>query len=173
MYVGGLRARLVKDNFFNLIKDSLGDLGWSDSGREHLPVKFLAVQVDDDMELSPNIVSISEEDVVSDEYEMGSNLAEHIWTYFIEVYAESHAVGLHIAMDIRDILEGRFTSINATKNSFTVFDLTEATPSSLFNCQMENISVDRIRGYNAQHEKYWWVISLDVVDFYDNEDGDS
>jgi hypothetical protein len=172
MYVGGLRARLIKDNFFNLIKDSLSDLGWLDSGREHLPVKILAVQLDDDTEIMPNIVSVSEEDVVSDEIEMGSNLSEHIWTYFVEVYAESHAVGLHLATDIRDIVEGRFSSINATKNSFTVFDLTEATPSYLFDCHMESVTMDRIRGYSRPQEKYWWVISLDVVDYYNNEDGD-
>lgn len=170
MYVGGLRARLIKDNFVNYITDGLQELGWLDSGRQHREVRIISTEIDDDQELNPNIVSIVEEDVFSLPSEMGSNLSEHRWTYFIDIYAESHAVGLHLSTDIRDLLQGRFSSIGIDSEYFVVYDLTQATPSELFSCEITNINLDRSRIYTRKHEKYWWVIGLNINDEYSNED---
>ena len=37
MYSGGKLYRLIGDNFYNMIHDSLEDLGWFNPARKHLP----------------------------------------------------------------------------------------------------------------------------------------
>lgn len=169
-YVGGLRARLIKDNLSNLLEDHLTTLGWFNSGRQHLPVQFLTKHIDEDEEILPNVVSIVEEDVTSRPEELGSNFSSHIWTYFVDVYAENHSLGLHLATDIKDLLEGRFSSIS-TDDTFVVYDLTQATPTELFSCEIEGVQMDRVRVFNKPYQKYWWTVGFAVIDEYTDETG--
>ena len=170
MYVGGLRARLIKDNFFNYIHDCLDNLNWLDENRQHLPVTVRATPVEDNEEINRNIVSVVEEDLFSVPQELGSKFNEHIWTFFIDIYAESHAVGLHLATDIRDILQGRMPSVGAITDNFTVYDLSQSTPTELFKCEIEDVTMDRNRSYTKPFRKYWWIIGCNVLDYYGDED---
>ena len=169
-YVGGLRARLIKDNFSNLVEDNLTSLGWFDSNRQHLPVQFITRHIEEDEEIQPNIVSVVEEDVISRPEELGSNFSSHTWTYFVDIYAENHSLGLHLATDVRDILEGRFNSIGRDRDTFVVYDLSQATPSELFVCEIEGVQMDRVRGFNKPYQKYWWTVGCAVLDEYADED---
>lgn len=169
-YVGGLRARLIKDNFSNLVEGHLSSLGWFDSGRQHKDVQFITKHIDEDEEILPNVVSVVEEDVVSRPAELGSSFASHVWTYFVDIYAENHSVGLHLATDIKDILEGRFNSIGNDRDTFIVYDLTQATPSELFVCDIEGVQMDRVRIFNKPYQKHWWTIGCAIIDEYANED---
>jgi hypothetical protein len=169
MYVGGKLHRLIGDNFYNMIKDSLGDLGWFDEGRGHESVTMVPEPIGSDENVKPNLIAVSDEDISQSEMELGSNLTEHRFLYYIDVYAESTAVGKNLSGDIKDILEGRFNSIGRDSNRLEVLDLSQSIPSHLFYADIEEVTVDRSRFSNRPFEKYWWVIYCDVVFSYSNE----
>ena len=101
---------------------------------------------------------------------MGSNLAEFRLPYFIDVYAQSSAVGQHLATDIRDILQGRFPSIGRNAPVFTVMNYAQATPTELFTCEIDDVEVNRAHNFTKEHEKYWYAIYCEIVDAYGDED---
>jgi hypothetical protein len=169
IYVGGVRLRLIKDNFVSMIEGSLDQLGWFDAGRMHMPVSVIGTQMDDGEKIEPNIVSVSTEIVTNLEMELGSGLEENKHTYFVDIYAENEDVGLHLAGDIYDIVRGKMPSIGRGAPDFDVLDLTQATPTVLFVCEIENVDVGRSRDWGKTFNRYWWTIGLDINDYYDNE----
>lgn len=171
MYAGGILYRLVSDSLIAMVQDSLSQLGWFDENRGHLPVTVYTEPADELDSVTPNAVAFSMEDIVNDDSELGSNLAEHRAMYFIDIYGESKALALHLAGDVKDILEGRFTSIGRTESNFEVLDLAAATPSSLFYCDIEEVEVDRNRFGDKPFEKYWWTVGFELVFTFYNEDG--
>lgn len=168
-HVGGLLFRLVADNFFLMVKDSLTDLGWFDSNRNHKPVVLRTTPVENDEAVVPNVVAFSEEDVEEIPSEMGSNLTEHRILYFIDVYAESRSIAIHLAGDIKDILEGRFYAIGRTNPNFLVRDLQQATPTPMFTAELENVVLERSRITEKPYEKFWWVVSCELVFTYSSD----
>lgn len=170
VYVGGIRLRLIKDNFQAMIEDSLDQLGWFNAGRKHMPVRVVGTQFDDGEEIKPNVVGISTEIVTNLEMELGSGLEENKHTYFVDIYAENEDVGLHLAGDIYDIVRGKMPSIGRSSPYFNVLDRTQATPTTLFVCEIDNVDVGRSRDWAKGFNRYWWTIGLDVTDYYDNED---
>lgn len=169
IYTGGLRARLIKDSVFNTVKDALTELGWFDPGREHLPVTLLPEPLDDDVQIRPNLVSLDDDAILSTEAEMGSNMANHDWDMVFDVYAESDSLGQHLAIDIRDILQGRFSTIGRRAPVINVYDYTQATPVEIFKCELENVSYDRARSATKSWQKHWFVVFFTVLDSYDDE----
>ena len=170
--VGGLRSRLIKESFYQMLLASLDDLEWLESGRWHNDVTVRSVGVDDDEEIVPNVVAIVDDDVNSVEAEMGSRLTEFRAPYYIDVYAQSAAVGMHLATDVRDILEGRFPSIGRDAPNFMVMDYSLATPTDLFVCDLENVELNRAQTWNKEHERYWYSIYCEIVDTYGDENDD-
>lgn len=173
MYIGGRRARLNHMAMYEVIKDGLTELGWMDDDREHMSVTVTTEQVDRDETVEPNIVVVAPEDVDEMDMELGSNLAEHRWIYYIDIYAEKDSLGLHLATDIRDLLKGRFSSsVSRRGPNITVYDrsVSSATPIELWNVELENVTMDRSRFYEQPHEKHWWVIQFTLVDEYDTEE---
>lgn len=171
-YVGGLRARLIQDSVYNMVHDCLEDLGWFDSGRQHQPVTMIPEALENDTEIKPNIIALDDDNINSIDSEMGSNLAEHQWDMVFDIYAEDNAVGKAIALDIRDILQGRFTSLGRVAPVVTVYDYTMATPSPIFKCDLENVSYDRVRSATKTWQKFWFVVFFTVVDEYGNDSDD-
>lgn len=166
---GGMRFRLIRDNFENMLRSSLDDLGWFDSARNHAPVTLVSSPLDFDSELQPNLIGISPEDMIGTELELGSNLEELKWDFYIDIFAESDAVGLHLVGDIQDILKGKMNSIGRTRPSFSVLDLAASSPSHLFYCHLENIEFSRQRNYGKRHMQYWWTLYVAVIDTYYDE----
>jgi hypothetical protein len=169
--VGGLRARLIKDNVVNMIEDSLNSLGWFDANRSNMSLIVVDESVEESEEVKPNIISVTEEDVYDFDLELGSNLAEFNWQYYVDIYAEDTAVGLHLATDVRDILQGRFsTSTGRDRTSVPVYDLRMATPELLFYVDIDGVFLSRSRVSYKPHHKFWWVVGFSVVDEYGSED---
>lgn len=168
MYVGGLLYRLILDNALLHLESGLDALGWFSPNRSHAPVKVYPEPVEYDQTVQPNAICFSFEDIFEEDVEMGSNLSEHSMQLFIDVYGENRAVGLHLAGDVKDLLQGRFSSIGFDKASFPVYDLsdTTATPPLLFYCYIENLEFNRSRFANRPFEKYWWEIACDLVHTY-------
>lgn len=171
-YAGGLRARLIHDNIFRLVKDGLGDLGWLDNNRDHKPFALHYQQVDNDEKVEPNIVCVTVEDVTEDLIEMGSDLSDHYWNYYIDLYVENDVIGLHVGTDIKDILKGRLNqSVDVVGPNVTVYDLSlsSATPVPIFHVEIQDVDINKSRFFHRAFQKYTWVISFRVVDCYDTE----
>jgi hypothetical protein len=74
-YVGGLRARLIKESIFQTVNDSLDALGWFTAGRKHLPITFLDTTVADSDSVQKNTLVLNDWDSTEFENEMGSLFA--------------------------------------------------------------------------------------------------
>jgi len=170
MYVGGVRIRMIQDNMMRYIEQGLDDLGWFSSGRNHAPIDVRSDPVDWDVEALPNIVSVTIDHSDEMESELGSNLTENRWDFYVDVYCEKESLAIHLTTDIRDLLRGKFSSIGFSQPVLHVFDLTQATPSLIFTCDIEDLSMDKNRFANKPYQSSWWVISFVVVDEYGNQD---
>lgn len=158
--------RLIKDNFYYMMKDSLDALHWFDSALAQHPVRLLADQVDTSVEIKPNMIGISSEDMDSEEAEMGSNLTENRWSFYIDILAESEPVGLHLSGDIFDILRGKMSEAGRSKPNLEVKDFL-SNGDVIFTCQLDRIAINRVRDWNRDaYHKYWWVVGCDIVDTY-------
>ena len=154
-----------------MVHSSLSELGWVNGGLSTSDVTLLSDQVDPRTEIKPNKVSISAEELSSDEIEMGSNLEQYNWDVYLDIFAEDESVGVHLTGDIYDILRGKMESIGRTGPSFKVYDLRIEDEPYLFTCQLENIEESRVREWDAPFNKYWWVIAVTIVDTYYGEGG--
>lgn len=171
--IGGLRTRLIRDNLVNRIEDNLDLLGWFDTGRQHDDIEVLPEPLDNDSEALPNKITVSFEEERDKEFELGSYLSEHTHKCYVDIYAESLSLGFALSGDVKDIIAGRFTTIGQSGlPSMSVLDVRLATPSHLFYVQFENLSLDRSRAYNKPFQKFWWVVSFDLIDYYSTEEVD-
>lgn len=170
-YVGGLRQRLIHDSLWNMITTSLDELGWLDSGRDHMPIILRASPVPLDEEIRLNTIALSDENIVERDDELGSLMAEHRQTYYVDFFAENEAIGKHLINDIRAIIAGRFTTIGRSRPEFAVYDYTQATPPVIFHCELEDVVVDRARDFPKPWQRFWYVCRFDVVDHYADEVG--
>lgn len=168
MIVGGLRARLLKESLFHMINDSLAQLGWFDAGRQHQAVTFRAHAVDDDETITVNMVALADEDLVSDEIELGTLLSEHRWTFYVDVYAENDSIGIHLSHDIKSILEGRMPAIGRGNNRLMIIDYTStsATPSIIAYADIDEVSVQKAHGFTKPWQKHWYSVPMLVTDYY-------
>lgn len=166
---GGIRARLIRDSLYDMIKDSLTALGWFDGGRRHQPLNMIHEQIENLESIQINTLALADEDLVSDDIELGSNLAEHRWHFYVDFYAESDTLGVELIRDVADILSGRMSSIGRSFANFGVYDFRQATPPLLFFCEIENVRVDRSQNWNDAHLRHWYMVDFDVVDVYSDD----
>jgi hypothetical protein len=171
VYVGGLRQRLIQDSLWNMITNSLDALGWLDPGRPHEPLHLRPKPVPLDEEIQLNTLALSDENITERDEELGSLLAEHRQTFYVDFFAENESIGKHLINDIRAIIGGRFGSVGRTRPAFSVYDYTQATPTALFDCELEDIVVDRARDFPKPWQRFWYVCRFDVVDHYGDEEG--
>jgi len=168
-YVGGLRARLIRQSVYMTINDALLTLDWFNPGRRHKPVTFVAYPVNPDTEVPFNTAALSDEDIFESEDEVGSQFAEHRWTFYVDFYAESDALGLHFQQDVRAILSGRMDAVGRNYPKVDVYDWTMATPPLIFTVQIENVVGDRAHDFPKRYQQHWYAVRFDVVDNYGNE----
>lgn len=168
-YVGGLRARLIKDSVHSTLRTSLSALGWFTPGASHSPVTLLAEPVAVDTEVPFNTLAISDEVSTTDEIEMGSRLSDVPWTFFVDFYAENDSIGLHMIRDIKDILEGRFPSIGRNAPIIPVYDYTLATPVQIFVVEVEDVRVDKAHDFPQPWLRHWRECNFTIIDTYEDE----
>lgn len=167
--VGGLRSRLIKDNFHLMIREALGLLGWFDPGRQHLPINMVADSVPEGEEIPFNTLVVSAEDADDAAVEMGSNFTEDSRLYWIDFYAENDVVGEHLIFDVRDILRGKIGSIGRSAPVLRVLDLTTADRDLLFHCELEDIGVARAHNFPERWRRHWYSARCVIVDAYGDE----
>ena len=172
-YVGGIRARLVSDNFYEMVRGSLELLGWFDAGRQHAPIEMARGEQDWSSPIPINTLAISEVDIVGDEIELGSNLMEDRWTAYVDFFAADDSLGTHMAGDVRDILRGKMGSIGRDKPILSIYDRTLVPPPPLpllFTVDIENVIQDRAHNQSRPWQQHWFSVRCDLVDTYGDED---
>lgn len=90
---------------------------------------------------------------------------------YIDVYAESRAIGIDLAGDIKDLLEGRMSAINRDSPSFKVYDLSvqSATPIELFTVQIDEVELRREREFSNEYKKYWYSVGCVLTHAYQSD----
>jgi hypothetical protein len=167
--VGGLRARLIQASLYNYVKDGVTARGWTNTGRRHTPFHFIPQPQEWDQEVPLNSIAVSAEDVFDQEAEMGSQLTDDTWTYYVDIYAEGEAVGQDVAHDVRDMLRGKLPSIDMGVQSFPVWDYRMPTPVMLFTCEISNVISDRARNFPQAWRRFWFSVRCDITDSYETE----
>lgn len=167
--IGGLRDRLIRDNLYNELKAGLEYLDWFDSGRQHRPVDFRSEPIGHEKEALPNIVTLSFEDHRSRDYELGSYASEHTQDVWLDVYAESYSVGMHLTGDLKALIGGRFNFTGIQGQRLSVLSLHEATPTHQFYVEIDRIYSDRSRVYSKPFEEFAWMINFTITDWYGTE----
>jgi hypothetical protein len=166
---GGMRKRLIRESLYQMLYESLAALGWFDAGRQHEDISFRAEPVDPQDPIPINTIGLADENDNAIDIELGSNFSEHRWTFYVDFFAEKDSLGLHVSGDIQDILEGRIDSIGRTDPIFTVYDYDQATPPNLFTCQISLVMRDKALTWSKPHQKHWYSVRFDVLDYYGNE----
>lgn len=169
-YVGGLRARLIRDSIYRTLNSGLTELGWFDSGRSHLPIHFEPTSIDDSQAVEKNTAALADWDTTERPDELGSLLAEHRHTYYVDFYAENDAIGVHFMTDVKDILGGRMPSIGRSEPTITVYDWTQATPPAIFTVSVENIIIDRPMMPSKPWHRFMRTVRFEIVDHYSTDD---
>lgn len=163
--VGGLRSRLLKDSLFNHVEGYMRALGWFDAGRQHLPFSMAPEAVDSEEKIPFNTLAISDADMQSTDWEMGSLMSEERWTFYFDFYGENDAVGLHVIQDVKAILEGRFASLGQRGPSFPVYDYQQATPPIIAFSEVENVDVSKAQDFPKPWQRHWYAVRFDVLDY--------
>lgn len=163
---GGLRTRYIQYSFYRMLNDALADLGWFDSGRDHLPINPVASDIPADQEIPRNTLAVSWGDYAYTDIELGSTLAEHVHIGYVDFYAENDSVGSHMIHDVAAILAGRLTAIGRNGPTLQVYDYTLTTPALLFTCTLEDIVVDKAQNFPRDWQRHWWACRFSVVDEY-------
>lgn len=166
---GGFRKRLVRESLYHMIYDSLDALGWFNPGRQHSPIIFDAEPVVAEDVIAINTIGLVDSNDMGTDVELGSNFAEHSWTFYLDFFAERDSLGLHVSGDLQDILEGRINAIGRIDPIFQVFDYNQPTPPFLFTCQIQTVLRDRAVTWSKPHQKHWYSLRFDVLDYYGNE----
>lgn len=169
-YVGGLRDRLIHDSLFLMVRDSLTALGWFDPSADYQPITLVPEMLEPNEPIQLNTIAVSASNAGDSDAEMGSNLSENRITYYVDIYAEAEALGAHLKGDVRDILRGKMPSIGRTAPAVAVMDLTQAVPTQIFTCEIENLVIDRAPTFTQPWQRFWWVIRFELVDTYGDED---
>lgn len=171
-YVGGLRARLIADSLYTMVRDALEDLGWFAAGRQHQAINMRPESVPENEQIPLNTLAVSQLDVSDLEAELGSNLTEDRWTFYVDFFAENDVVGKHLIHDVRDILRGKYPSIGRSAPILRVYDYTQATPPVLFTVEIENVVVDQAHDFPQSWRRYWYMARCELVDAYGDEEDD-
>lgn len=174
--VGGLRGRLIFDSIFVTLQSGLTALGWinGDGPRHHQPVTLVMEQQDVYTEVPINTMALTDENVVSDPWEIGSVLSEDTRYYYIDFFGESDAVSKHIIGDVRDLLLGKMPDIGPTGPEIKVYDYrVKPNPPKLFSVEIMNVRVDRSHEMGRPWLRHWYSIQFQAIDYYNtNADAD-
>lgn len=177
IYVGGLRDRLIHDSIYHLIKNGLTTLGWMPGGPQapaQYPITVVAEQLDWNVEIPLNTISVAAYSTSDTEWELGSDLRQNSWSFYVDIFGANEALGLQLSGDCRDILRGKFSALSnyVTPETLAVFDWTLATPVQIFTCEVRNVNRDRAVQTTHRWGNYLFSISCVVLDYY-TSDADS
>ncbi len=170
---GGLRDRVIEESFHRMLEGALAQLGWLTSRTDRMDVTYSPEPLGPDEPIVPNLVNAIIEGIDPDEeQELGSTLSEDTHLAYVDVYAESEAVGRQLAGDVRCILEGKMPMIGRTwpvlvVRDWTTVDYTLATPNEpdeLFQVAIERVRQDKAHRAAAEWQKHLYSVSAELID---------
>lgn len=169
-YVGGLRARLIRDSVYRHIYDGLDALGWFTPRQSRSPLTFTLEPVDTNQVVAPNTLGMSDEEAPSSGIELGSNLSETAWAMFVDFFGENDPLSMHVIGDVAAILEGRMPSIGCGRPVIDVFDYTLATPARIFSVEIDEVQRDKAHDFPKPWLRFWRSCSFVALDTHGDED---
>jgi len=149
-----------------MLNQAFTDLGWFEDIPGRITPKFVPDQLDRQVEIKLNTIALADTNLNDDEAEMGSNLSDIRWTFYVDIFAEDKATGIHIVNDVRDIMKGKMPSIGRDMQRLDVYDYTLATPVKIFSCDVEKVMVDRGQDFSKPWLHHWYMCRFDIVDAY-------
>lgn len=170
--VGGLRTRLISDSVRVAIVAALSGLGWFDPEREHLPLSFAPKPADWDDNVKWNTFSITAEDIDEHPSELGGRAVDDVTTFFVDFYAESHAVGQHFASDVAAIVAGRMPEVGRRDSVFDIYDLRLVDPVPFIQVDVERCAQDRSILTPRPWQQFWYYVRFDILDDHADEYGE-
>lgn len=165
---GGLRVRLIRDSLEELVRSTLDQRGWFDAGRQHSPIRFISEPNDWNEPIEVNSVAIAGGDITSTEWEMGSQMTEDRWTFYVDFYGENEAIGTDVSGDISASLRGKLPSIGRNDSVLDVLDFRDPDTPVLFHCLIETVVTDRARDYPKPWLRWWYSVRCEIVDENDS-----
>lgn len=168
-YVGGLRARLVRDSVWRTVDAALRALGWYADVVSHRPVTFVPAPLGLDVEVPFNTLALGDMNDVPTQAEMGSSLTEFSWDMHVDVYAENDDLSLHLAGDVEAALAGRMPSIGRGRPVVEVWDYTLATPVQVFTVDIEDVRKAKAHDFPQPWLRFWRSVTFTVIDTYGDE----
>jgi hypothetical protein len=175
---GGLRTRLVADSTRITVIAGLQALGWFEPTihdrppglRRHHPLKYVTTPVSWQTAVTPNAIALSIDDVVDQPLGLGDEIEDRI-TFYVDVFAESDAVGWELALNVRDILIGKLPEIGRTGPVIDLYDLRMATPVAFSQADVTDVSIDQAQSDARAWQAHWFMIRGFLEDDYDDEYG--
>lgn len=120
--VGGKRARFVYESLWYEIRRPLELMGWFTASTQHEAFRYSLGPIEPTESAAGNTISCQPDARVTRDWELGSNLAEHDRSFYVDVMADTRSVGLHIVEDIHDILEGRYPEYGRSRPIIPIRD---------------------------------------------------
>lgn len=163
---GGLRDRLVLESLVEMLRDTLGTLGWFDDvdPAVRLPVNLTSKSYKADEEIPLNTIRVLYVDDDHDDIEIGSLASEDTRTCYVEVYAQDEAVLNHLRGDIVAILRGKHPGCGRTWNTLELTDWTLATPAQFGLAHLDRVRSERSRFFNRPWAEFWIGVRVDIVE---------
>lgn len=158
-------SRHVHHTVANHIEGALAQLGWTDAATTPFGAPALKFQRTValsggrvDTKIEPGLVSITLGDEFNpDMEEMGGPLARQDYPIFVDIFMDTDATALSVAVDVEDILLGRF---EFAKRFIPVID--QALGQPVVGWQIELDDVERVRP-DSTYQFYWQVVKVTAV----------
>lgn len=162
-YNGGLRLRLIFDNFYLMLRQGLVDTGLL---RDTPPagwvntVKIVPEPLDPSKKVEPNTISVMADFMNPSPAELGSRRQRRDQDVYVDIFAESERAGLHILGDLVSTIEGEGRDTDV----LPVFDLTRQDRPEVFYCEIKDLEAVRLEDGEKSFNRYWWRIGCTLED---------
>jgi hypothetical protein len=177
-YVGGSRARFVYDSLFAVLYSGLQALGWFNStiydtppgNRKNHPVTLLPKQLGWDEKIALNTIAFVPENRHSEPAEIGSYFEENAWVFYLDIFGESEAVSLQLAVDMIDILKGKFTLIGRSNGpTVDVCDGSQPGHYKIGYVELDHLTTNRAPTYTQRWQQFLRVVRFEALDWYSDD----
>jgi hypothetical protein len=115
--------------------------------------------------IEPNLIALDMTAVSVAEVEVGSWLTADTTIAYVDIYAESDALGTELSNDLRDVLRGRAgLNVNGT---IPIYDYRQATPPVIGHVAVTDVSA--LRATAAAQEpwmRHWFRVRCELIDTY-------
>lgn len=155
---GGLRDRMLLQCVTDDIVANLVTRGWYGVERSHKPFTVVDEYPNDGDDVAENTIAFSLGDTVSRPLELGSAAEILSVPIFVDMFAESDALGRHVVGDIHEFV--------AKQGKFVVKDLREDPPTAEFTVLLVDGTIERSKPARAVNswQKNWHTVAFVVIE---------